>query len=261
MEIVAAQHLQVQPFPPKAQCLMTTPLSFKLAPPFLLRITPTAFRLFATTSAAASPTTTTSDPEVVTIPEPSTPKPTPNGSRRSTSRDKKCGLGLGHRVDPDLSGALAVLKPDNSAEVLDSPHLKVLVGKRVRKRLDAKSIIQLLKSVDAPIEQSIPYPQDGKQGWWSGGFGYGLWIGIMVASGYSVVPVPSFLWKNEFKLAGTRSSKDGSRELASTLFPSMSSLLKRKKDHGRAEALLIAAYGKGLKVNIDSSRILEDSTP
>ncbi|KAI3461169.1 hypothetical protein Pfo_017832 [Paulownia fortunei] len=68
MEIVAAQHLQVQPFPPKAQCLMTTPLSFKLAPPLLLRITPTAFRLFATTSAAASPTTTTSDPEVVTIP-------------------------------------------------------------------------------------------------------------------------------------------------------------------------------------------------
>ncbi|KAA8550043.1 hypothetical protein F0562_001727 [Nyssa sinensis] len=168
-------------------------------------------------------------------------------------------------IDPDLSGALALLKTDDlgcSAQVFDSPHLKVLVGRRIRRRLDAKSIVQLLQSFDAPIgttayvEQSIPYPQDGKQGWWSGGFGYGLWIGILVASGFSVVPVPSFVWKNEFKLS--RSSKDDSREVASTLFPSMSSLLRRKKDHGRAEALLIAAYGKGLKMSSDSSCMSED---
>ncbi|THG21893.1 hypothetical protein TEA_018048 [Camellia sinensis var. sinensis] len=140
---------------------------------------------------------------------------------------------------------------DGTKEVFDSPHLKVLVGKRIRRRLDAKSIVQLLKSFDAPVgttayvEQSIPFPQDGKQtlhgidvmyvmsGWWGGGFGYGLWIGILVASGFSVVPVPSSVWKNELKLSGNRSSKDDSREAASTLFPSMSSLLKRKKDHAR----------------------------
>ncbi|PIN17475.1 hypothetical protein CDL12_09876 [Handroanthus impetiginosus] len=297
MEVIAAQNHQ---FPPKPQCLMTTPLSSKLSPPLLLRLTPAACRLFATTSAA---TTTVGDPEVVTISEPLKPKPRPNGSRRGTTRDKKVGLDVRQMklnwldslscpfpdncrnrvsevsecgsvdsgwvlgVDPDISGALAVLKPDNSAEVFDSPHVKVLVGKRARKRLDVKSIIKLLQNVDAPIgttvyiEQSIPYPQDGKQGWWSGGFGYGLWIGILVASGYSVVPIPSLLWKNGFKLAGNRSSKDDSRELASTLFPSMSSLLKRKKDHGRAEALLIAAYGKGLKVNFNTSCILEDLMP
>ncbi|KAG1338322.1 Holliday junction resolvase MOC1, chloroplastic [Cocos nucifera] len=111
-------------------------------------------------------------------------------------------------IDPDVHGALALLKADGSAQVFDTPRLKVLVGKRVRKRLDARSIIQLLRSFDAPpgtfafIEQSNPFPQDGKQ--------------------------------------------DDSREAASTLFPSLSYLLKRKKDHGRAEALLIAAYGKGL---------------
>ncbi|CAN6560332.1 unnamed protein product [Malus baccata var. baccata] len=59
-------------------------------------------------------------------------------------------------VDPDVSGALALLKADDddpassSARVYDSPHLKVLVGKRVRRRLDAKSIVQLLGSFDAP---------------------------------------------------------------------------------------------------------------
>lgn len=165
-------------------------------------------------------------------------------------------------VDPDLSGALALLKGDESgcsAQVYDSPHLKVLVGKRVRRRLDAKSIVQLLGSFNAPlgtvayIEQSNPYPQDGKQGWWSGGFGYGLWIGILVALGFSVVPVSSISWKNKFELTGGMSTKDDSRRVASALFPSLSSVLKRKKDHGRAEALLIAAYGKGLKIKSDLS--------
>ncbi|KAL3850181.1 hypothetical protein ACJIZ3_012063 [Penstemon smallii] len=299
MEAVVAVAQKLQYFPPKPHCLMTSPIYFKLPSPPLLRLAPTAAscRLFSTTSAL---TTVTPDQETVSTPEPLKPKPSPipNRSRKGTTRGRKVNLDVNQLklnwlsslssplsnnsndsgccnadsgwiigVDPDLSGALAVLKPDNSPQVYDSPYLKVLVGKTFRKRLDTKSIIQLLQSVDAPIgttaylEQSIPYPQDGKQGWWSGGFGYGLWIGILVASGYSVVPVPSLLWKNEFKLAGNRSSKDDSRELASTLFPSMSSLLKRKKDHGRAEALLIAAYGKGLTANLHSSCILEDLVP
>lgn len=166
-------------------------------------------------------------------------------------------------VDPDLSGALALLKFDHSgcasAEVFDSPFVQVPVGKRLRRRLDARSLVQLLKSFDAPtgtfayVEQSIPFPRDGKQGWWSGGFGYGLWIGVLVASGFSVVPVPSVVWKKDFELASSRSSKDDSRELAAQLFPNLSPMLKRKKDHGRAEAVLIAAYGKGHKLKPDES--------
>ncbi|KAH8498792.1 hypothetical protein H0E87_017642 [Populus deltoides] len=152
-------------------------------------------------------------------------------------------------VDPDVSGALALLKIDESgcsAQVFDSPHLKVMVGKGIRKRLDVKSIVQLIRSFDAPIgttayvEQSTPFPQDGKQGWWSGGFGYGLWIGMLVASGFSVVPVPSMTWKSDLELAGGRCTKDDSRRIASTLFPSLSPLLERKKDHGRCLLKYIA---------------------
>ncbi|CAN6557513.1 unnamed protein product [Malus baccata var. baccata] len=145
------------------------------------------------------------------------------------------------------------------SQVYDSPHLKVLVGKRVRRRLDAKSIVQLLGSFDAPpgtvayVEQSTPFPQDGKQGWWSGGFGYGLWIGILVAMGFSVIPVSSISWKNKFEICGSMYTKDDSRRVASALFPSLSSMLERKKDHGRADALLIAAYGKGIKSDISSN--------
>ncbi|XP_065876905.1 Holliday junction resolvase MOC1, chloroplastic-like [Euphorbia lathyris] len=173
-------------------------------------------------------------------------------------------------IDPDASGALAVLKIDDSgcsAQVFDTPQLKVLVGKSTRTRLDAKAIVHMLHGVNAPIgttayiEQSNPYPQDGKQGWWGGGFSYGLWIGLLVASGFSVVPVTSISWKNKFELSGSRSTKDESRKLASTLFPALSSSLQRKKDHGRAEALLIAAYGKDLTLKSDlsdSSSMLEE---
>jgi len=37
--------------------------------------------------------------------------------------------------------------------VFDSPHVKILVGKknRTRRRLDAKSVVQLVRSFDAPI--------------------------------------------------------------------------------------------------------------
>lgn len=34
--------------------------------------------------------------------------------------------------------------------MFDSPSIPVVVGKRVRKRLDPKSILQLLQSLDAP---------------------------------------------------------------------------------------------------------------
>lgn len=34
--------------------------------------------------------------------------------------------------------------------MFDSPHVKVPVGKQTRRRLDAKSIVQLLQSFDAP---------------------------------------------------------------------------------------------------------------
>ncbi|XP_010473068.1 PREDICTED: uncharacterized protein LOC104752584 [Camelina sativa] len=170
------------------------------------------------------------------------------------SSESSCVIG----IDPDLSGALSLLKFDHlgsssSAQVFDTPHIPVLVGKRVRKRLDAKSIVQLIQSLDVPsgsrvyIEQSNPFPKDGKQGWYSGGFGYGLWIGTLVASGFCVIPVSASLWKRHFQLASGSSTKDDSRRVAAELFPSLSSQLKRKKDHGRAEALLIAAYGEALR--------------
>lgn len=66
----------------------------------------------------------------------------------------------------------------------------------------------LLCCISYFVNLSFPYLLiSAIKGWWSGGFCYGIWIGALVASGFSVVPVSSLLWKNAFKLSGSRSSK------------------------------------------------------
>uniref|UniRef100_A0ACD5VHL5 Uncharacterized protein n=1 Tax=Avena sativa TaxID=4498 RepID=A0ACD5VHL5_AVESA len=178
------------------------------------------------------------------------------------------GWALG--IDPDTGGAIAVLSPDRSSQVFDNPFVHIMVSEFRRKRLDTKSIIQMLRGLDAPpgttayIEKSSPFPTDGKLGWFSTGFSYGLWIASLVASGFSVVPVSSQTWKAYFGLTRSESPKDDSRQAATILFPDMALSLKLKKHHGRAEALLLAAYGKGLVLPPDkfikTRRVLKHET-
>ncbi|XP_037412648.1 Holliday junction resolvase MOC1, chloroplastic-like [Triticum dicoccoides] len=173
-------------------------------------------------------------------------------------------------IDPDTRGAIAVLSPDGSSQVFDNPFVNIMVSELTRKRLDTRSIIQLLRGLDAPpgttafIEKSSPFPTDGKLGWWSTGFSYGLWIAALVASEFSVVPVASQTWKSYFGLTRSASPKDDSRRAATILFPDKALSLKLKKHHGRAEALLLAAYGKGLVLPsekfIKTQRVLKQET-
>ncbi|CAM0880877.1 unnamed protein product [Alopecurus aequalis] len=145
------------------------------------------------------------------------------------------GWALG--IDPDTGGAIAVLSPDGSSQVFDNPFVRIMVSEFTRKRLDTKSIIQLLRGLDAPpgttayIEKSSPFPTDGKLGWWSTGFSYGLWIASLVASGFSVVPVASQTWKAYFGLTRSETPKDDSRQAATILFPDKALSLKLKKHH------------------------------
>ncbi|RWW75128.1 hypothetical protein BHE74_00016870 [Ensete ventricosum] len=93
------------------------------------------------------------------------------------------------------------------------------------------------------------------QGWWSGGFTYGLWIGILVASGFSVVPVASRVWKDHFDLYRSSSNKLPVINSVHCDFMSLLWCLRRgislcsAAATGRAEALLIAAYGRSLKLH------------
>ena len=57
----------------------------------------------------------------------------------------------------------------------------------------------------------------------------------------AITIVEPAVWKKAYHLRG--GDKEGARQRALELFPSAHALLARKKDHGRAEASLIALHG------------------
>ena len=75
----------------------------------------------------------------------------------------------------------------------------------------------------------------------------GTWHGVLVSHDFDVRLVAASTWKWALKLArrGAPRDKNESRDLANRLFRNnyVADLLRRQKDHGRAEALLLAAHG------------------
>jgi hypothetical protein len=79
----------------------------------------------------------------------------------------------------------------------------------------------------------------------SSGFKYGRSVGaIEAAIALCEIPleiVEPAVWKRAFRLPGK--DKEAARQRALDLFPAAHALLARKRDHGRAESLLLAHYG------------------
>eukprot|EP00466_Bigelowiella_natans_P011992 jgi/Bigna1/128552/aug1.7_g3260 len=162
-------------------------------------------------------------------------------------------------IDPDVNGALAVLHK-NTSSICDSPSVKVKVGKTFRKRLDPEALADLLRpfGYDADLnnktiaflEAARPHQMNGKQGWYASGYAFGIWRGALAATGVRTVLVEPNRWKHDLGLSGK--DKTQSRELACEKFPDETKNLSRVKDHGRAEALLIALWGTGTICNLES---------
>ncbi len=152
-------------------------------------------------------------------------------------------------IDPGLTGAVAHLS--DSGEVLaliDTPTAKVgtktvyLAGEMARliRRLTADD-----DALAAILEDVHPMPKQGVVSTGSIMRCMGLWEGILAAYAIPYELVSPQRWK-KVMMNGMGKDKDASRIKALQLFPGVSSRLERKKDHGRAEALLIAEYRRRL---------------
>lgn len=154
-------------------------------------------------------------------------------------------------IDPGLGGAIALLDGNNAvAQVYDMPTLeisvKVLGKPRKRRRLDMYALARWFdlhgKDIaQAVIENPQSRPNDGAIAAFKFGFGCGA-IQAMVASQFIPVRlVPPASWK---KAMGLTSDKDAARLIASQRFPAASHWWTRVMDDGRAEAALLALYGR-----------------
>ena len=160
-------------------------------------------------------------------------------------------------IDPGLSGALAVFDSETKAiSFVDTPVVEIRVGKKIKHQQDAYAITSLLRALTAgkdvmvTIEKVQAMPgSDGKGGRqamgatsaFNFGLGFGMWLGILAALEIPHQQVHPATWKAVMMRDSTK-DKDASRVKAMQLFPQSAKDLTRKKDHGRADALLMAAW-------------------
>eukprot|EP00210_Caulerpa_lentillifera_P006577 g6282.t1 len=166
-------------------------------------------------------------------------------------------------VDPDLGGAIGVIDVQqkgngllcSALQVTDMPCSKVVINGKNRKRADPARVLEIVTELKkssksehlwACLEEPSAFSYVGGLSTQQTGYLFGLCYGILLAHGFQIHTVRPCIWKKQLNLSSKK--KDASRELAKQLFPESEQLLKRKKDHGRAEALLLAAYGAGFRL-------------
>lgn len=151
-------------------------------------------------------------------------------------------------IDPGLDGAVACICDDGYASVEDTPTMNVGRGKVTKRVYDSQGMVARLiaipwDSAHVVIEDVHSMPGQGVASTFTFGVGFGTWLGILAALKLPYDRVPPQRWKRAM-LDGMGQGKDASRVRALQLFPWMASDLARKKDDGRAEALLMAEYAR-----------------
>jgi hypothetical protein len=138
-------------------------------------------------------------------------------------------------VDPGLTGALAFYFPgENAISAEDMP----VVGKDVDAATLVARIAQMKPDV-AIVELVASRPGQGVASVFKFGCGFGMVRGVVAASGVPLHLVSPSKWKRHF---GLSSDKEQSRARALQFWPARAELFSRKRDHGRAEAALLARY-------------------
>ena len=148
-------------------------------------------------------------------------------------------------IDPGITGGLSVVEiSDGAAPTLVACIDIPVVGGGAKERVDVAAIrnfIEEHKPAHALIERAGAMPKQGV----SSTFKYGRACGAIEATvALASVPltiVEPAVWKGSFHLRGK--DKESARQRALQLFPAAHAAFTRRKDHGRAEASLIALFG------------------
>lgn len=172
-------------------------------------------------------------------------------------------------IDPGKSGAIAV-KSDGRYSVFDIPTLTVISGKgkNLKKSVDydilaLDKLIRCYSRYDlsapcyAVVEraEAVTYGATSARGSYhnsaqtnfSKGRGYGIIEAVLQINGVPIIAAPyARVWKKGLGLTDSSKAyvdkKEASRLMALDLYPELADRLSRKKDNGRAEALLLIEW-------------------
>lgn len=150
-------------------------------------------------------------------------------------------------IDPGLSGAIAFLPERDDPFVVDMPIMAHSKTGHVKNAVDVYALTRLLDThtigpelIDAQVflERVNAFPGQGVSSVFSLGMTFGAITGVVAALGIPLHFIEPRDWKGYYKLP---KDKEFARAAATRFYPKVD--LSRKKDHNRAEALLIARYG------------------
>jgi len=154
-------------------------------------------------------------------------------------------------IDPGHTGAVALLADGEPAGFIDMPTLR----REGQHEVDAAALAEAIRSaraahsgayISAVLERVRALPRDGKTSVFRFGEGFGKVKAVLETLGIRIRLVDPPVWKRHYGLLKTE--KDAARLLAIRRFPSAVDKLQRKKDQGRADALLMALYHDSTEV-------------
>lgn len=162
----------------------------------------------------------------------------------------------------DFDGAVAALLPTPeelgsgySLGVWDTPTGKTGTTKKSKRIYFPAQMVQRLERIwedtkhltgDVPlvfIERVHSMPKQGVASSFNFGMGYGLWQGIVAGLGWPMELVTPQQWM-KVMMTGQLKGKDAGRGRAMELWPEAVEQFKRVKDNGRADAALLAEFGR-----------------
>ena len=150
-------------------------------------------------------------------------------------------------IDPGISGSICFFQDGIIKDAIEMPTMTD--GKKNKRQVNGAQIFNEIserinkfdkKNIKVVIEQVSAMPGQGVTSMFNFGQSFGILKGICSAMQLSMYFVRPAKWKKYFGLIKTE--KDASRTKVIEIFPYISSLLSRKKDSNKADAVLIASF-------------------
>ena len=150
-------------------------------------------------------------------------------------------------IDPGISGGICFFEDGQVKEILDMPTMAE--GKKNKRQINGRQIFNeissridsySLENINVVVEQVSAMPGQGVTSMFNFGQSFGVIKGICSAMQLPIFFVRPAKWKKHFNLIN--SQKDASRTRVIEMFPNISSILSKKKDANKADAILIASY-------------------
>ena len=147
-----------------------------------------------------------------------------------------------------MHGAIAVLDDAGEPILVDCPTMRVKVNKTLRDRCDPVGMADVLRrfldgrDVHVFLELVNAHPKQGVASMFAFGTAYGMWLGVLGALKVPYTLVAPQAWKLTM-ITGMGKEKDASRVRVVQIWPELSGKLGAK-NKGRADALLISAFGR-----------------